>query len=377
MPATQAALPSAVPMREIELPASKLDPRDASTAVVDIRSISERNTGHIDGSVHIERSSLIEQIQDVVSDRTELIVLYCATGKRSFDAVKALRQLGRSSVVSLKGGYQFWAASGRGGASAGALSEIEIDRYARHLSLPGFGLEKQLALKKSKVTIIGAGGLGCPASLYLAAAGIGALTIVDADQVDLSNLQRQILFRERDVGEAKAECAASTLRAFNSLTQIRSVESHLTRENAIEILAGSNLVLDCTDNFDARYTINESCLALGLPFVSASIFGFVGQIGLYCAPDGPCYACQYPEPPPPELTPNCSENGVLGALPGVLGTLQASEAVKYLTGLTKNPGREVVSMDLLSFRFQKFILGVRKNCVCNDSLTSNAQIGLK
>lgn len=242
------------------------------------------------------------------------------------------------------------------------LSKEEITRYSRHLIMPEVGMDGQLKLKQAKVLCIGTGGLGAPLGLYLAAAGVGRIGLVDFDKVDLSNLQRQILFDTNDIGRPKIEAATNRLRNLNPDIQIDNFETRLTSENALDILKDYDIVVDGTDNFPTRYLVNDACVILGKPNVYGSIFRFEGQITIFGYPGGPCYRCLYPEPPPPGLVPSCAEGGVLGVLPGIVGAIQAAETLKLIIGKGEPLVGRLLLFDALAMRFRE--LKLRKNPEC-------------
>ncbi len=246
-------------------------------------------------------------------------------------------------------------------ASAG-LSKEEVLRYSRHLIMPEVGMEGQLKLKKAKVLCIGTGGLGAPLGLYLAAAGVGRIGLVDFDTVDFTNLQRQVLFGTSDVGRPKITAAADRLRNLNPEIQIDAYEAQLTSENALELFQDYDIIVDGTDNFPTRYLVNDACVILGKPNVYGSIFRFEGQITVFGYPDGPCYRCLYPEPPPPGLVPSCAEGGVLGVLPGIVGTIQAAETLKLIIGKGQPLVGRLLLFDALAMKFRE--LKLRKNPEC-------------
>jgi sulfur-carrier protein adenylyltransferase/sulfurtransferase len=257
-----------------------------------------------------------------------------------------------------------------GGPVPATLSNEEILRYSRHLIMPEVGMEGQLKLKQAKVLCVGTGGLGAPLGLYLAAAGVGRIGLVDFDVVDFTNLQRQVLFGSGDVGRPKIEAAASRLRDLNPDIQIDTFETHLTSENALEILKDYDLVVDGTDNFPTRYLVNDACVLLGKPNVYGSIFRFEGQITVFGYPGGPCYRCLYPEPPPPGLVPSCAEGGVLGVLPGIVGTIQAAETLKLIIGKGDSLVGRLLLFDALAMRFRELKLRRNPECpVCGDHPT--------
>ena len=247
-------------------------------------------------------------------------------------------------------------------AQSAGLSKQEVLRYSRHLIMPEVGMEGQLKLKKAKVLCIGTGGLGAPLGLYLAAAGVGRIGLVDFDSVDFTNLQRQVLFGTSDVGRPKITAAADRLRNLNPEIQIDAYEAHLTSENALELFKDYDIVVDGTDNFPTRYLVNDACVILGKPNVYGSIFRFEGQITVFGYPDGPCYRCLYPEPPPPGLVPSCAEGGVLGVLPGIVGTIQAAETLKLIIGKGQPLVGRLLLFDALAMKFRE--LKLRKNPEC-------------
>jgi adenylyltransferase/sulfurtransferase len=247
-------------------------------------------------------------------------------------------------------------------AAAATLSKEEVLRYSRHLIMPEVGMDGQLKLKNAKVLCIGTGGLGAPLGLYLAAAGVGRIGLVDFDNVDLTNLQRQVLFGTSDVGRPKTLAAAERLRNLNPDIQIDVFETHLTSENALEIMKDYDIVVDGTDNFPTRYLVNDACVLLGKPNVYGSIFRFEGQITVFGYPSGPCYRCLYPEPPPPGLVPSCAEGGVLGVLPGIVGTIQAAETLKLVMGSGQPLVGRLLLFDALAMKFRE--LKLRKNPEC-------------
>ncbi len=329
---------------------------------LDVREADEYEQGAIPGSVFIPRGNLEVQIEARIFDKKKPIVLYCAGGVRSAMAALSMQMLGYENVVSMAGGFNRWKDEGRKWAKPTVLSPDQRNRYHRHLLLPEVGDAGQKKLLNSKVLLLGAGGLGSPAALYLAAAGVGRLGLVDFDKVDFTNLQRQVLFGTGDVGKPKLEAARQRLSDLNPTIQIDGYEVQLTSDNALEILRPYDIVVDGTDNFPTRYLVNDASVLLGKPNVYGSIFRFEGQVSVFGAPDGPCYRCLYPEPPPPGLVPSCAEGGVLGVLPGIVGSLQAMEVLKLILG-TGNPlvGR-LLLFDGLEMSFRE--LRLRKNPEC-------------
>nr|MBA3959160.1 molybdopterin-synthase adenylyltransferase MoeB [Chloroflexota bacterium] len=322
----------------------------------------EWEEGHLPGALHISKSYLEQRIEAAVPDRDAPVVLYCAGGIRSLFAAQTLSEMGYTDVVSMIGGFQAWKSEGRPWRTPVVLSQQQKQRYSRHLLIPEVGIEGQARLLDSKVLLIGAGGLGSPAMLYLAAAGVGTLGIVDFDTVDLSNLQRQIVHTTERVGRRKTESAAETIRALNPDVTVVPHEEMLTDENVERLIAGYDVILDGTDTFETRYTLNDAAVRAGIPVVHASVFRFEGQLSVFRPFDGPCYRCLYPTPPPPELAPGCSVAGVLGVVPGVMGMLQATEAIKLLLGIGDSLAGRLLIYDALDGTFQEVRL--RRDPAC-------------
>lgn len=330
--------------------------------VVDVREADEVEQGQIPGALCIPRGLLELRIEAAVPDRERQLLLYCAGGTRSALAAHSLQQLGYQRVTSLAGGFAAWKAAGHPWSTPRALSREQALRYSRHLLLPDIGAAGQLKLLDAKVLCLGAGGLGSPAALYLAAAGVGTIGLVDDDVVDASNLQRQVLHTTERVGTPKVESAGIALTALNPDVKVIPHRVRLDSGNAEEIVAGYDLVIDGADNFQTRYLLNDVALKLGKPVVHASIFRFEGQITVFAPNGGPCYRCLYPEPPPPEHAPSCSEAGVLGVLPGVVGVLQATEAIKVLLGIGAPLVGRLVVYDALAMRFRELKLRADAGC---------------
>jgi molybdopterin/thiamine biosynthesis adenylyltransferase/rhodanese-related sulfurtransferase len=314
-----------------EIDASELDADGA--VLIDIREPHELGVGLLPNAIAIRMSELPQRIGSVAVSVDAPIVLYCAVGERSAVAAAELQDLGYTSVVSLAGGIKQWMAEGRATVAPGAMTPTQRHRYARHIVLPSVGIGGQQRLLSARVAIVGAGGLGSPAALYLAAAGIGTLGVIDDDRVDLSNLQRQVLHSTPDAGRPKTASAADRIGALNPETEVVSHETRLRADNALDVLAGYEVIIDGTDSFATRYLINDAALNLRIPVVHGSVFRFEGQVAVFSPYQGPCYRCLFPEPPPPGLAPNCAEAGVFGVLPGVIGTMQATEALKLLLGI--------------------------------------------
>ena len=336
----------------------------AKVKLVDVREADEYAGGRLPGAVHIPRGYLELRIEEQ-ADRDEELVLYCAGGTRSALAARTLRQMGYTCVSSLAGGYNRWSDAALPVERPVVLSAEQKERYRRHLILPEVGEEGQAKLLKSRVLLLGAGGLGSPAALYLAAAGVGTLGVVDADVVDLSNLQRQVLHTLERRGQPKVQSAKAAIEALNPDVRVVPFQERLTTANVERILADFDLVLDGGDNFPTRYLLNDACVLLGKPNVHGSVFRFEGQVTTFLPGHGPCYRCLYPAPPPPELAPSCAEAGVLGVLPGLIGMLQATEALKLLLGVGEPLVGRLVTFDALGTRFQELKLRRDPGCpVC-------------
>lgn len=326
-------------LRQVKSEISEVDPAEVNeqigngAVVIDVREAEEWGTGHLPGALHVPRSYLETRIEGVVPDRAAHVVLYCASGNRSAYGARTLAQdLGYENVESMAGGIALWKDRGYEVVTPRALTAEQRDRYSRHLLLPEVGAEGQRKLLDAKVLLLGAGGLGAPAALYLAAAGVGTLGIVDDDVVDLSNLQRQVIHTTDRVGVAKVDSAEESIRAINPDVEVVKHQVRMDASNIMEILPGYDIVVDGLDNFPTRYLLNDASVRLEIPVVSASILGFDGQLSVFKPYDGPCYRCLYPQPPPAELAPSCGANGVLGVLPGTMGLLQATEVVKLVLG---------------------------------------------
>ncbi len=338
--------------------------------VVDIRERDEFEQGFIPGAKFIPRGHLELQIEDYEPDRETPIVLYCAGGVRSALAAKALQDMGYQHVYSLAGGFSAWKHAGLPFDVPRKMTDEQRIRYSRHMLIPEVGEEGQWKLLDAKVLLIGAGGLGSPAAMYLAAAGVGTLGIVDYDVVDLSNLQRQILHGVEDIGRAKVESARETLASINPDVRVIAHNTPLNSENVMEIIRDYDIVVNGSDNFPTRYLINDACVMAGKPLVDGSIFQFEGQVTVYKADEGPCYRCLFPTPPPPGEVPSCAEGGVLGVLPGVVGCLQAVEAIKLILGLGHPLIGRLLLYDALSAEFHEVRLRKNPRCpVCGENPT--------
>ncbi|HJO07834.1 MAG TPA: molybdopterin-synthase adenylyltransferase MoeB [Chloroflexota bacterium] len=324
--------------------------------LLDVREPDEYEQGAIPGSIHIPRGNLESGIENRVTDRDQPIVVMCAGGVRSAFAADTLGQLGYTDVVSMDGGFNRWKDEGRDWSAPRTLTPDQRNRYQRHLSLPEVGEEGQLKLLDAKVLLLGAGGLGSPAALYLAAAGVGTIGIIDMDVVDESNLQRQILHNVDRVGDRKVDSAKKTLTALNPDVNVVTYDARLGADNIMEILAGYDVVVDGADNFPSRYLLNDASVKLGTPVVHGSIFRFEGQVTVFDPKNGPTYRDMLPEPPPDEFAPSCAEAGVLGVLPGIVGSIQALEAIKLILGLGEGLSGRLVAFDALDMTFREYRL---------------------
>ena len=302
-------------------------------ALIDVREQHEFEERHIDGAIHVPRGYLETRIEQFVPDRSKRVLLYCASGTRSAFAAKTLAEdLGYEDVASLAGGITLWRDRGLPVVTPRSLTQDQKERYSRHLLVPEIGLEGQMKMLDAKVLLLGAGGLGAPSALYLAAAGVGTLGLIDDDIVEASNLQRQVIHNTERIGMAKTESARLAVEALNPDVNVIEHNGRLDSDNVIELLSGYDVIVDGADNFPTRYLLNDASVRLNKPVVSASILSFDGQISTFVPFEGPCYRCLYPTPPPAELAPSCGAAGVLGMLPGIMGMLQSLEVFKLVTG---------------------------------------------
>jgi molybdopterin/thiamine biosynthesis adenylyltransferase/rhodanese-related sulfurtransferase len=366
-------------MREVRASVREVAPADVDQLtregyrVVDVRESTEWEEGHLPGAVHVPRGHLESRIEGAVPQRGTPLVLYCAGGVRSALAAQQLGYMGYTDVVSMSGGFQQWKSEGRTWTRPVVLSQEQKQRYSRHLLIPEVGSEGQAKLLDSKVLFIGAGGLGSPAMLYLAAAGVGTIGIVDFDTVDLSNLQRQIVHTTDRIGQKKTDSAAQTIKALNPDVRVIAHEEMLTDENVERLIEGYDVILDGTDTFETRYTLNDAAVRARIPVIHASVFRFEGQLTVFKPYEGPCYRCLYPTAPPPELAPGCSVAGVLGVVPGTLGMLQATEAVKVLLGIGEPLVGRLLIYDALDLSFTELKLRRDPACpACGTGATTGA-----
>ena len=324
--------------------------------VLDVREPDEYEQGALPDALHIPRGHLEAQIEGRIVEKTAPVLVYCAGGVRSAFATKTLHELGYTNVVSVAGGFGKWKDEGRPWRTPAVLTAEQRNRYQRHILLPEVGVEGQSKLLSSKVLLLGAGGLGSPAALYLAAAGVGTIGIVDMDEVDASNLQRQILHNIDRIGDRKVESAKKTLQLLNPDVKVIAYDTRLEASNIMDIIAGYDVIVDGADNFPSRYLLNDASIKLGIPVVHGSIFRFEGMVTVFDPKNGPTYRDMVPEPPPAELAPSCAEAGVLGVLPGIVGSIQALETIKVLLGLGDSLSGRILAIDTTEMSFRTFRL---------------------
>jgi molybdopterin/thiamine biosynthesis adenylyltransferase/rhodanese-related sulfurtransferase len=345
-----------------QIPPGEAETRLGEATFLDVREQDEYDAGIVPGAIHIPRGHLESQIESKIPNKNTPVVVYCAAGNRSAFAAETMNQLGYTDVVSMSGGFGQWKDQGRPWITPTVLTAEQRDRYKRHILLPEIGEAGQQQLLESKVLLLGAGGLGSPAAMYLAAAGVGTLGIVDMDVVDASNLQRQILHNVDRIGERKVDSAKKTLTLLNPDVNVVTYDVRFGADNVLDIIDGYDVVLDGTDNFPTRYLLNDASLLKQIPVVHGSIFRFEGQVTVFKPYEGPCYRCLLPEPPPAELAPSCAEAGVLGVLPGIVGSIQALETIKLLLDLGDPLIGRLLAYDALEQSFRTF--KVRRDPTC-------------
>ena len=328
----------------------------AGSVVLDVREPDEFEQGALPTVVHIPRGHLEAQIETRIIDKSTPVVVYCAGGVRSAFAVETMQELGYTNVVSMAGGFGKWKDEGRAWSTPVALSAEQRNRYQRHILLPEVGVAGQAKLLASKVLMLGAGGLGSPAAMYLAAAGVGTIGIVDMDEVDASNLQRQILHNIDRIGDRKVDSAKKTLTMLNPDVDVVTYDTRLAANNIMDIIAGYDVIVDGADNFPSRYLLNDASVKLGIPVVHGSIFRFEGMVSVFHPLRGPTYRDMVPEPPPAEMAPSCAEAGVLGVLPGIVGSIQALETIKLLLDLGDSLAGRILAIDTTEMTFRTFNL---------------------
>ncbi len=324
--------------------------------VLDVREPDEYQEGAIPGAIHIPRGHLESQVEGRIIDKASPVVVYCAGGVRSAFAARTMQELGYETVESMAGGFGRWKDEGRAWKTPASLTAEQMNRYKRHILLPEVGVEGQKQLLEAKVLMLGAGGLGSPAAMYLAAAGVGTIGIVDMDDVDASNLQRQILHNIDRIGDRKVDSAKKTLTMLNPDVNVVTYDTRLSAENIMDILPGYDIVVDGADNFPSRYLLNDASVKLGIPVVHGSIFRFEGMVSVFHPKQGPTYRDMVPEPPPAELAPSCAEAGVLGVLPGIVGSIQALETIKVILNLGEPLIGRILSVDTTEMEFRVFNL---------------------
>src|ERR1051325_2060628 len=349
-------------IREVDTEETAAARQRAGTVILDVREPEEHEQGAIPGSLHLVRGHLEGSIESRVPDKATPIIVVCASGARSAFAAKTLGELGYTDVASLAGGFNKWKDEGRGWAAPKNLTAEQRNRYQRHLLLPEVDIAGRQRLLDSKVLLLGAGGLGSPAALYLAAAGVGTIGIIDMDVVDESNLQRQILHNIDRLGERKVDSAKKTLTALNADVNVVTYDVRLGADNVLDIIDGYDVIVDGTDNFPTRYLVNDATLLKRIPVVHGSIFRFEGQATVFAPYEGPCYRCMIPEPPPADLAPSCAEAGVLGVLPGIIGSIQAMEAIKLLLGLGDPLVGRLLAYDAEEESFRSFKVNRDPEC---------------
>lgn len=350
-----------------EISGTDLETRLEDSVIIDVREVDEHSQGAIPGARLVPRGVMERDIAGVIPDVDTKVVVYCAAGSRSALAAVSLAEMGYSNVTSLAGGFDRWKEEGRSWRVGEGLTSEQRNRYSRHVLLPEVGEQGQTRLLEAKALIIGAGGLGSPAALYLAAAGVGTIGIVDFDTVDATNLQRQILHNLDRVGMPKPDSARETLTALNSDVKVITHNERLTAANALDLMTGYDVVIDGGDNFPTRYLVNDASLHLKVPVVHGSIFRFEGQASVFNPYEGPCYRCLFAEPPPPELAPSCAEAGVLGVLPGIIGSIEAMEAIKLILGIGDSLAGRLLIYDALEQDFTSVNVERNPECpACSD-----------
>lgn len=338
--------------------------------ILDVREQNEWEGGHLKDAHLIPRGFLEIKVEGAIPEKDKPVIAYCAGGVRSALAAKTLQEMGYANVMSMSGGFTRWKELEYPVVKPRVLSDSEMERYSRQIRIPEVGLKGQVKLMESKMLLIGAGGLGCPSAIYLAAAGVGTLGIVDSDVVDASNLQRQILHHTSSLGRPKTDSAKETLLEVNPLIEVRTYQERLTSANVMEIIEPYDIIVDGSDNFPTRYLLNDACVWTGKPVVHGSVFRFEGQVTLFWPYHGPCYRCLYPHPTPPDLAPSCADAGVLGVLPGVIGLLQAVEAIKLVLGEGQSLAGRLVAYDALTTSFREYKLRRDPACpVCGEEPT--------
>jgi sulfur-carrier protein adenylyltransferase/sulfurtransferase len=350
--------------------------RAAGATIVDVREQVEWDAGHIPGAVLVPLGVLGADIEAAIPDKDTEIVVQCRSGARSARGTDLLQQLGYTNVVNLAGGILDWQAQGLPVEAPATLTPAQQSRYSRHLLIPEVGTKGQAKLLDASVLLVGAGGLGSPAALYLAAAGVGTIGIVDFDVVEASNLQRQVIHSTERLGTKKVDSARKTIEALNPDVKVVTYDEMLLADNVERLIAGYDVILDGTDTFETRYLLNDAAVAAGIPVAHASVFRFEGQLSTFVPYEGPCYRCLYPTPPPPELAPGCSVAGVLGVVPGIMGMLQANEVLKLLLGIGEPLVGRLLLFDALDASFSELRLNRDPSCpTCSDAARAARERG--
>jgi sulfur-carrier protein adenylyltransferase/sulfurtransferase len=361
-------------VEEITPPEAAVELDEGGVALVDTREPHEYEEAHIEGGRLVPPGLLRDEIESVVPDRSQRVILYCRSGNRSGKAAEQMAEMGYEDVANVAGGILEWQQQGLPVVAAAALTPEQRERYSRHTLIPEVGVEGQVKMLNAKVLLIGAGGLGAPAALYLAAAGVGTLGIVDDDLVDESNLQRQVIHNTERVGEPKTASARKTIEALNPDVNVVEHNTRLGAENILDIIRDYDVIVDGADNFPTRYLLNDASVRLRKPVVSASILTFDGQISTFVPFEGPCYRCLYPTPPPAELAPSCSENGVLGVMAGIMGLLQANEVIKLVIGIGEPLIGRLLLFDSLGTRFTELKVRRDPDCpICGENAAEVAE----
>jgi sulfur-carrier protein adenylyltransferase/sulfurtransferase len=354
-------------VEEIEPLEAAQEIEGGGVVLVDTREPHEYQEAHLEGGKLVPPGLLGDEIAAAAPDKSARTILYCRSGNRSYIAAEQMQALGYEDVASMGGGILAWQEQGLPVVSASGLTPEQRDRYSRHTLLPEVGVDGQLKMLNAKVLLIGAGGLGAPTALYLAAAGIGTIGLVDDDVVDASNLQRQVIHNTERIGTPKTESARATIEALNPDVDVIEHRTRLDASNIIDVLSGYDVIVDGADNFPTRYLLNDASVRLRKPVVSASILSFDGQISTFVPYEGPCYRCLYPTPPPAELAPSCSANGVLGVMAGTMGTLQANEVLKLVIGIGEPLVGRLLLYEALGTRFTELKVRRDPHCpVCGD-----------
>jgi molybdopterin/thiamine biosynthesis adenylyltransferase/rhodanese-related sulfurtransferase len=362
-------------IREISPPEAKAR-LDAGATFVDVREQVEWDAGHVPNALFIPQGELPGRAAAELPDKDAEILLFCRSGARSGRMTAVLQSMGYTNVTNVGGGILQWQADNLPIEAPTTLTPAQQARYSRHLLIPEVGVKGQAALLDAKVLLIGAGGLGAPAALYLAAAGVGTIGIVDFDVVEASNLQRQVIHNTQRLGVKKVESAKQTIQALNPDVNVVAYDEMLKEDNVERLIAGYDVILDGTDTFETRYLVNDAAVAAGIPVVHASVFRFEGQLTTFVPYEGPCYRCLYPTPPPPELAPGCSVAGVLGVVPGIMGMLQSNEVLKLVIGMGEPLVGRLLLFDALDGTFSELRLNRDPKCpTCSDEARSARERG--